>query len=111
MCDSITCCKKHNFEEKSNGDIILSGKEFVHMMCCLSEERNAICEDCGQCSECKKIIALVRRFHETEHEVRKKPSNYIVYLKFNKHKNTLELDYARIFDSLMEAETMKVFLF
>ena len=72
MCDTITCCKKHNFEEEGGGDILISAKEFTHIMCCLTEERNIICEDCGQCEECKNILPLVKKFHEIEFEVRKK---------------------------------------
>ena len=106
MCDTVSCCKKHNFKEEMNGDLIISPKEFLHLMCCLTEERNAICNDCGKCDECKNILHLISKFHGIEFEVRKKAGNYIVFLRFNKHKKELKLEYARVFSSLIEAESI-----
>ena len=38
------------------------------------------------------------------------PRKYIVLLKFNKIKEKVELNYARVFDSFMEAAERNVFL-
>ena len=79
MCDTIICSKQRNFEE-ANGDIIMSAKEFVHIISCLTAERNAICQDCGKCEECNRIFVLLKKYREIEHEVRKEPNKYIVLL-------------------------------
>ena len=76
MCYTVSCCKRHNFQEETNGDIIISCKEFLHLMCCLTEERNAICQSCGKCDECKNILNLISKFLEIEFEVRKTAGNY-----------------------------------
>ena len=104
------CCKKHNFDESENGDIIISCKEFLHLICCLSEERNAICEDCGKCDKCKNVLDFISKFRQIKFDVRKTAGNYIILLRFNKHKKKLLLEYARIFSSFMEAEKMRIFL-
>ena len=109
MRDTIICSKEHNFEE-ANGDIIISAKEFIYIIRCLTAERNAICEDCGKCEECSRILVLIKKYREIEHKVREKANNYIVLLKFNKTKTKLELEYTRVFSSFMEAGERKVFL-
>ena len=77
MCDTIICSKEHNFEE-ANGDITISAKEFIYIMRCLTAERNAICEDCGKCEECSRILVLIKKHREIEHKVREKANNYIL---------------------------------
>ena len=109
MCETITCQILHHFE-KTNNDIIVSPKEFVLIISCLSSGRNAVCQDCGKCQECKRIVTLLTKYREIEHGVRKTPSKYIVLLKFNKIKEKVELNYARVFDSFMEAAERNVFL-
>ena len=109
MCDTINCRREHCFEE-ANEDIIISPKEFISIISCLTAERNAICQDCGKCEECQRIVVLLRKYREIEHEVRKEPCKYIVLLKFNKIKRKVELEYTRVFSSFMEAVERKVFL-
>ena len=101
---------QNNFDESENDNIIISCKEFLHLMCCLSEERNAICADCGKCNECKNVLDFISKFRQIDFGVRKTAGNYIVLLRFNKHKKKLLLEYARIFSSFMEAEKMHIFL-
>ena len=76
MCDTISCQRKHDFQNIANGNIIIKPKEFLSLVDCFIKERN-----------------------------------YIVFLQFNKIRNILQLEYARIFANLNEARDMNVFLF
>ena len=112
MCDTISCQRKHDFQEIQNGNIIIKPKEFLSLIDCFIKERKFFCESCGKCDECQKILILLNRYQEIEFEVRKIPRNYIVFfLQFNKIRNILQLEYARIFANLNEAHDMNVFLF
>ena len=95
--------KKWKFEKKP--------KEFLLLADCLINQRKIFCQTCNKCNECRDLLSLLRRYHEIEFEVRKIPGNYIVYLEFNKLQNYLQLEYAKIFQTINEAKEIGVFLF
>ena len=111
MCDTISCQRKHDFQEIQNGNIIIKPKEFLSLIDCFIKERKFFCESCGKCDECQKILILLNRYQEIEFEVRKYQETILFLLQFNKIRNILQLEYARIFANLNEARDMNVFLF
>ena len=77
----------------------------------LYKGKKFFCESCGKCDECPKILILLNRYQEIEFEVRKYQETILFLLQFNKIRNILQLEYARIFANLNEARDMNVFLF
>ena len=71
MCDTISCQRKHDFQEIQNGNIIIKPKEFLSLIDCFIKERKISGESCGKCDECQKILILLNRYQEIEFEVRK----------------------------------------
>ena len=40
MCDTISCQRKHDFQEIQNGNIIIKPKEFLNLIDCFIKKEN-----------------------------------------------------------------------
>ena len=111
MCDTFACHRKHNVTKLKNGNLRIKPRDFLYLVDYFINQRKIFCESCNKCNECRDVLLLINRYNEIEFEVRKIPGNYIVYLEFNRVQDFLQLEYAKIFNSIEEAKEMGVFLF
>ena len=109
MCDTFACTRQHNVTKLKNGNLRIKPRDFLYLADCLINQRKIFCQSCSKCNECRDLFSLLNRYQEIEFEVRKIPGNYIVYLEFNKLQNFLQLEYAKIFNTIDEAKEMGVF--